>query len=242
LTALAHRNTGNLLASASLDGEVRVYPLEQPGTSRVLASAGSARVNALAFTRDGMLVGASDSGGLTVWDPDRPASAPRRLLVGRKLRSVATGPGGEVAAGTAQGTILVLPRGLDGEPVELSGHSSTVTGLRFGAEGKRLASASLDGTVRVWDPKVPDREPIVLSGHSGWAWSVAFSVDGDWLLSGGADRTVRSWPTRAEPLLEGLCARVSRNLTREEWAAFLPADIPWQPTCAGAASRPLRPR
>jgi hypothetical protein len=78
------------------------------------------------------------------------------------------------------------------------------------------------------------REPLVLSGHSGWVWGVAFSADGEALLSGGADRTIRIWPTRPRPMLVAICARVPRDLTPEEWAAWFPADIPWQPMCAPA--------
>jgi cell division protein FtsN len=237
LTALAYRADGDLLASASLNGEVTLWSPGASRTARSLQRAGEPRVAALAFTTDGRLVGASDAGGLVVWDPGRPDTAPRRLLERRKLRSLAVAPDGSIAAGTVEGPILVLTRGNEDSPVELAGHSSGVTGLRFGADGARLASSSLDGTVRLWDVRAPGREPIVLAGHSGWVWTVALSPDGTALLSGGADRTIRSWPTRAQPMLEGLCARVSRNLTPEEWSAFLPADIPWQPTCAVAGRR-----
>lgn len=238
ITALAYRETGGLLAAATLAGEVRLVPLGRPGEARALSSGGAGRINALAFAPDGSLLGAVESGGLLVWDPARPEAPPRRLLGHRSLRSVAASADGAVAAGTSGGPILLLPRGLSGEPVELTGHASAVTDLAFGAGGARLASSSLDGTVRLWDVRSPDREPIVLPGHSGWVWSVDLSADGAALVSGGADRTVRSWPTKAQPLVDGICARATRDLTPAEWAAYLPADIPLQPTCGAAKSRP----
>ncbi len=232
VTALAHRANGDLLAWSALNGEVSLWPAGTNAAPRLLQKAGEPRVVALAFTGDGALVGASDAGGLAVWDVAAPGAAPRRLLAGRRLRSVAAGPEGVVAAGTTEGTILLLPRGLGGTPRELAGHGSAVTGLAFGAGGTRLASSSLDGTARLWDARRPEREPVVLAGHSGWVWAVAFSVDGGALLSGGADRTIRTWPTRARPMLDAICSRAPRDLTPEEWAVWLPADIPWQPTCA----------
>jgi hypothetical protein len=234
VTALAHRADGNLLAWASLNGEVRVAPAGAATAALPLQKAGEPRVVSLAFAKDGSLVGASDPAGLVAWDVEKPGAAPRKALAGRHLRSVAAGPDGSIATGTAEGTILLLPRFFDGTPTELSGHGSAVTGLLFGAGGAKLASSSLDGTVRLWDVRQASREPVVLTGHSGWVWGVAFSGDGEALLSGGADRTIRIWPTKPRPMLEAICARVPRDLTPEEWAAWLPADIPWQPTCAPA--------
>jgi WD40 repeat protein len=136
-----------------------------------------------------------------------------------------------LAAGTEEGPILLWAAGLDRPPVELAGHASGVTSLAFSADGARFASSSLDGSVRLWDATHPDRKPIRLAGHAGWVWAVAFTRDGEGLVSGGADRNLRVWPTRAEPLAEAICARKTRNLTPEEWAAYLPADIAWEATC-----------
>jgi hypothetical protein len=235
LTALAFRQQGNLLAAATTSGEVRLLPLDQPGTARLLPPA-AGPVKSLAFAADGALLGASEQGGLTRWSLGRDDAAPTRFLAERKLRAVATSADGAVAVGTVEGPILLYAHGLDGPPVELAGHTSTVTALSFGAQGSRLASASLDDSVRLWDVRTPSREPIVLSGHAGWVWAVALSADGQRLVSGGADRTVRFWPTQAQPMVAEICGHVTRDLTPEEWAAYLPTDIPRQPTCAATGT------
>src|SRR5262249_42281978 len=55
----------------------------------------------------------------------------------------------------------------------------------------RIASASLDTTVRLWDPQRP-HEPLVFEGHSGWVHALAVLPDGR-IASGGGDHTVRLW-------------------------------------------------
>src|SRR5439155_12596042 len=60
------------------------------------------------------------------------------------------------------------------------------------ADGRRLASASADQTVKVWDPQ-SGQEVLTLRGHTGPVSSVAFSPDGKHLATGSHDRTVKVW-------------------------------------------------
>jgi hypothetical protein len=105
-----------------------------------------------------------------------------------------------------------------------------VTDLAFG-KGGLLASASLDGMLRLWDAEEPGLEPIVVPAHGDWIWSVALAGPSQRLVSGGADRIVRVLPSSAAELAEALCSRLSRELTPEEWQDHLPPDLERSPAC-----------
>ncbi|MDZ8090213.1 MAG: WD40 repeat domain-containing protein, partial [Nostoc sp. DedQUE12b] len=65
-------------------------------------------------------------------------------------------------------------------------------GVAFSPDGKTIASASGDKTVKLWNAAT-GKEIITLNGHSDYVFSVAFSPDGKTIASASADNTVKLW-------------------------------------------------
>lgn len=78
------------------------------------------------------------------------------------------------------------------EPTVLKAHDGWVSAVAFNPDGSRLAVASADKTVSVWDTNTW-KETLRLKGHTDYVSAVAWSADGKQLLSGSFDHTAKLW-------------------------------------------------
>ncbi len=92
--------------------------------------------------------------------------------------------------------------GLRGQPpappdavAVLKTHTETVEAVAVSADGKFIATASFDKTVKLWDAATGKelRTYGGEQGHKGQVLCVAFSARGDQIATGGTDNSVRIW-------------------------------------------------
>ena len=83
----------------------------------------------------------------------------------------------------------------------MRGHAEWVTAIAVSPNDSRIASASSDDTIRVWDAKsgLPVGGPF--KGHLTRIICISFSPDNRYILSGSYDTTIRLWHVESEELI-----------------------------------------
>lgn len=94
--------------------------------------------------------------------------------------------------------------------------------MDFSADGRWLATAGIDSTIKIWDVGALEwAQPLTLRGHAAAVYDVEFSPDGSRLLSTSRDRTARIWALDPDDLEALAKVRLTRSLTVEECQQYL---------------------
>ncbi len=202
---------GQRLASAGEDGLVRIWDV---ATGRLVGEPmdhGNI-VLSVAYSPDGRrIASASDDGLVKLWNAEagQPIlTAPETIAI---PRGIEFSPDGK----------LSLPHGLQGRArhgvldtetgrlvlKSRTAHTDAVRGVAYGPKGTRLASASGDGTVKLWNAATGQEAITLHAGRNLLARSVAFSAASDCVRLAAAydDGTIGVWQaprdtSRGDPL------------------------------------------
>jgi WD40 repeat protein len=209
VTSIAFSSNSQRLVSGSDDSTLRIWdagsgkPIGPPLTGH------EGGVLSVAFSSDGRrVVSGSDDSTLRIWDSVSGKSIlpPLKGHTGGVL-SVAFSPdGSRVVSAGGDRTVrlwdvlkglpaLVQCRTTKQQPVGLlcPKHTDEVTSVVYSPDGRHIASASADRTVRMWDAVTGEPIEPALTGHEDVVTSIVFRSDSRRVVSGSLDRTFRVW-------------------------------------------------
>lgn len=232
---------GSVLATADTFGNVRLWDLADThdpipfGTALDRSGGGP-----LAFSPDGRMLATDNP---VLWGVINPRQ-PVRLAdpVNHDVDTfMAFSPDGRTLAVANFDTVQLWNISNTNRPIllgkPLGGQTSLVTSVAFSRNGQVLASASQDGTIRLWSVANPDHvEPIgqaLSAGSADAVNSIAFSPFGDTLAAGSADHIVRLWNLNTAAAIRRICATASSGVDGWQWRRYLRSAEATQPCANG---------
>lgn len=155
---------------------------------------------ALAITSNNKkLVSGGEDKAIRIWDIEERKQITSINVHNATITSIAISPDDKIfASGDAMKKIILWDIENPKRLRTLLGHKNTVTALTFSPDGADkysgcLASGSLDGTIRFWNPDTGEELVTIATGHTKWIKAIAFSENGSTLVSANMTGNVDVW-------------------------------------------------
>jgi WD40 repeat protein len=205
---------GQRLATAGTDQTIRLWDAARwsdhlpPRLKQTLGGPPGERLFGVAVRSDGRRWAAVGKYAIRLWQDG--AELATHQLSEVDYFAAAFRPGtDELATAGSDGEVLLLDATTGRRVRSFAGHAGgPIKGLACTPDGRLLASASWDRTVRVWD-LVDGTARHVLRGHTAPVFAVDASADGRWFASASADRTVRVWDAATGAVVQTLAGHGS---------------------------------
>ncbi|MFA5957213.1 protein kinase [Hyphomicrobium sp.] len=150
-------------------------------------------IERLALSGDGrLIVTAAHEAQLKVWSYDSRYQLGTIPLEDGPAVSLAV-RNNRVVTGHADGTVAVYDLDTKRRLFHFKRNDATIWAVDFIDSEDRVAAASHDWTVALWETASQDAPVAVLEGHENAVQALAVDSSGRWIASGGADRAVRIW-------------------------------------------------
>ena len=159
---------GNMLASSSSDGTIRLWHAQTGEHLRILTERAGYPYS-LVYSSDGKMLATGGSRNIRLWDVQSGMQLFTFTEHTNFITSLAFSPDGKMlASGSYDQTVRLWDTDMGAQLRVFKGHQRTVRNVAFSPDGRTLASGSTDGTVLLWDvtPRVPTNTTVSLSPAS----------------------------------------------------------------------------
>ena len=207
-----------VLEAGSTKQSARVQVLDRAG--EVVGELLADSLHEIRFADNDRLIVGVNGSELLAWDWRRNTKRPV-LRVAAEAWTLDAAADGRIVIAPRFGSTAEVRDANGGRLATLIGHEGAIVDATWSADGKMIATASGDGSVRVWRSDAGTWVTSLAIPGGAAPLSVAFSRDTRRLVAGYTDGVTRVWSLDVDEVVDIARDRVTRQLSSAECSTYL---------------------
>jgi hypothetical protein len=233
INSLAYSPDGKVLYASTQEGEISEWHFIDHVEKSYKIS--DLRIKSIDISPDNKMLAALSTDGRAVIVPIDFSAEPKLIGTGEdRITALGFVPWNKrILLGHAAGLVEIWDFAEARAVDIIEGHKSGIMLFAFCPEIKQMASAGADGIIKLWSEDTMLQPPVTISDNAGMISYIGYTTTGNSIVTASAAGTLVQRPAQVALMSGALCSNVTRNLTPEEWEAYVGNDIPYEKTCDG---------
>lgn len=228
VVSIAFSPDGKLVASGGRDGIARVW--DAMTGNEIASMAHNDTILFTQFSQDGeFVVSGGKDGDIVIWET-MTGKEMKHLHTDATIYSIAISPDEKYLASAGDDGVARVWELETGNEISHITHDDSVYTVAFSPDGIYVASGGGDNMLRVWET-VSGKE-VARIMHKDDVDFVAFDPKGQYVISESQNDVFYGWLYQPENIINLACSRITRNLTRAEWAQYIGDALQYQAVCS----------
>jgi hypothetical protein len=235
--SLTYSHNGEILYASTHDGEIAEWHFANHVEKSYRIS--GLRIKSIDISPDNRMLAALSTDGRAVIVPVDFSTQPEMIGTGDdRITALGFVPwNNRILLGHEAGLIEIWDFAASRAIDIVEAHKTAVLCFAFCPDIKQMASASSDGIIKLWSEDTMLQPPVTITDNTSAVAYVSYTTSGCSFLTTTSAGTIIQRPAQVALMSGPVCSNISRNLTPEEWEAYVGNDIPYEKTCEGRGAR-----
>jgi WD40 repeat protein len=230
--SMSFSKDGLQLFSTASDKKILLWDMDNHSSKEIYS--GTSSVRSISLSPDGrFLAGGTENGHIYIWDIKTNQMSEIQTEQHSAFFSLDFNPSGTLlASGDLKGNVQLWNPYSHKLIRTLKSHNARVVDVKFSAIGDYLVSSSYDGSAYIFDTKTAGLTPLIIREPGAYVMGAVINSNNQRIfIATNKSENLISYPCQSNTLVNAICPKISRNLTTEEWNAYIGSDIKFVKPC-----------
>ncbi len=231
--SLAYSHDGKILYASTHEGQISEWHFAERMEKSYRLS--DLRIKSIDISPDNKMLAALSSDGKAVIVPTDFSSQPRIIGTGEdRITALGFVPwNNRILLGHEAGLIEIWDFNQSRAVDIVEAHKGAVMLFAFATDIRQMASAASDGVIKLWSEDTMIQPPVTITDNQAQVSFLGYTTSDLSFLATATNGTIIQRPAQVAMMSGPVCSNITRNLTPEEWEAYVGEDIPYEKTCDG---------